>query len=102
MRLTEYQLSHIRQEVPRFFGAGSHAWLFGSRVDDQQRGGDIDLYIEPEIQDVSTLVDAKLNFLLKMHRVLGDQRIDVVLNRSKSDVDLPIYKIAKETGEPLL
>jgi len=102
MRLTKDQLFHIRQEVPSFFGVGSHVWLFGSRVDDQQRGGDIDLYIEPEIQGASQLVDAKLSFLLKMHRILGDQKIDVVLNRGKSGVSLPIYKIAKDTGEPLL
>ena len=102
MRLTAFQISQIREKVPAFFGQGSHVWLFGSRVDDEQKGGDIDLYIEPKIQDATALVDAKLKFLLEMHKVLGEQKIDVVLNRRKYGADLPIYQIAKETGKMLL
>jgi len=102
MRLTEFQTFQIQKETLRFFGSQSHAWLFGSRVDDDKRGGDIDLYIEPEIQNPEELVDAKLKFLVKMHRVLGDQKIDLVLHRAQSKRDLPVYRIAKETGARLL
>jgi len=77
-------------------------WLFSSRVDDDKKGGDIDLYIEPEIQEPEELVDTKLNFLVEMHRVLGEQKIDLVLRRSQSNQGLPIYRIAKETGMKLL
>jgi len=62
----------------------------------------IDLYIEPEIQDRVELVDARLHFLLEMHHVLGDQKIDLVLHRAQCKRDLPVYRIAKETGERLL
>jgi len=75
--------------------------LFGSRVDDTKKGGDIDLYVEPEIQEPVALVDAKLNFLVEIHRVLGDQKIDLVLHRTQSKQDLPIYRVAKETGVKL-
>jgi len=102
MRLTEFQSSRIRTGTLRFFGSDSHVWLFGSRVDDSQRGGDIDLYIESEIENPAELVDAKLNFLVEMHRLLGDQKIDVVLCRRQSSVVLPVCRIAKETGERLL
>ncbi len=60
MRLTTPQISCIREGVVEYFGSTSHAWLFGSRLDDQLRGGDIDLYIEPETQNPVRLVDAKL------------------------------------------
>jgi len=98
MRLSDFQASHIQQNISLFFGSHSHVWLFGSRVDDTKKGGDIDLYIEPEIQDPVALVDARLNFLVEMHRVLGDQKIDLVLHRPQSKQNLPIYRIAKETG----
>ena len=102
MRITDRHLSLIRQESLKCFGSNTRVWLFGSRVDDTQRGGDIDLYVEPEIQDAATLVDARLSFMIEMHRLIGDQKIDLVLHRDKCDRDLPIYRIAKETGKRLL
>ena len=102
MRLTASQVSCIRDGVAKHFGATSHVWLFGSRVDDQLRGGDIDLYIEPETQDPASLVDAKLHFLSEMHRQMGEQKIDVVLRRIAFQEELPIYRVAKENGEQLL
>jgi predicted nucleotidyltransferase len=102
MRITDFQLSRIRSESLRFFGRNTSVWLFGSRVDDHQKGGDIDLYVEPDLQDPAELVEAKLHFLLEMHRVLGDQKIDVVLHRMRSKCNLPVYRIARETGERLL
>ena len=102
MRLTATQISQIRSGTTQCFGSGSRVWLFGSRVDDCQRGGDIDLYIEPEIQDPVVLVDAKLHFLRDLHRTLGDQRIDVILRRSTIEHNVPVYRIAKETGTRLL
>jgi len=102
MRITDFQLSRICRESQKCFGLNSRVWLFGSRVDDSKKGGDIDLYVEPEIQEPIELVDAKLNFMLKMHQVLGDQKIDLVLHRAHCKRDLPVYRIAKETGERLL
>lgn len=43
MRLTGQQRTIIRATVAETFGAGADVWLFGSRVDDNKRGGDIDL-----------------------------------------------------------
>lgn len=47
MRLSPSQLDMIRTTVDRHLGAGSVIWLFGSRVRDEARGGDVDLYVEP-------------------------------------------------------
>ncbi|MDX8406081.1 MAG: nucleotidyltransferase domain-containing protein [Mariprofundus sp.] len=102
MRLSDYQISLISNKVIDYFGPKSHVWLFGSRVNDQMRGGDIDLYVEPEIQNAEMLTDAKLHFLLEMHRRLGEQKIDLVLHRTQTGRELPVYKIAKETGDQLI
>lgn len=71
--------------------------LFGSRVNDNALGGDIDLYIEPEIIDPDAVVDARLNALVQLHKALGEQKIDLVINR-RQGTTLPIYEVAKRTG----
>ncbi|MGO3738698.1 nucleotidyltransferase domain-containing protein [Marinomonas rhizomae] len=97
MRLTKQQLDVIKQVLFKHFGEGSELRLFGSRADDNARGGDIDLYIEPDLHSADDIVEAKLNALVELHLLLGDQKIDLVINR-KSGRFLPIYKIAKESG----
>ncbi|MHB1896659.1 MAG: nucleotidyltransferase domain-containing protein, partial [Metallibacterium sp.] len=46
MRLTPEQAAIIRSAAAEVFGSDARVWLFGSRVDDSKRGGDIDLLIE--------------------------------------------------------
>ena len=98
MRLTDFQRQSIYETAKSNFGADAQVWLFGSRVDDQAKGGDIDLYIEPQNQKPADLITAKLQFLRDLHKKIGEQKIDVVLHRADSAVDLPIYRIAKQTG----
>jgi len=100
MRISESQRNIIKQTVLKYFGAGSELRLFGSRVDDSARGGDIDLYVEPEMREVDDIMAAKLDTLLVLHQLLGEQKIDLVINRKVGKM-LPIYKIAKKTGVAL-
>jgi len=51
MRLSETEATIIRQAVAEFFGSDASVRLFGSRVDDAGRGGDVDLYVEPGGRD---------------------------------------------------
>jgi len=39
--------------------------------------------------------------MLKMHQILGEQKIDLVLHRAHCNRDFPVYRTAKETGERL-
>jgi len=97
MRITEQQRTILKQTLLKYFGASSVVRLFGSRVDDTSKGGDIDLYIEPEIYQPDDIVDAKLDALVELHKLLGDQKIDLVINRNLGK-NLPIYEVAKQTG----
>lgn len=45
MRLTDTELSVLREEL-RAVDPFGRAYLFGSRVDDSRRGGDIDVFFE--------------------------------------------------------
>jgi len=98
MRLTPLQKNVICENTTKYFGIDAQVWLFGSRVQDHARGGDIDLYIEATLQNAADLITAKLQFLRELHKVLGEQKIDVVLRRSNHSIDIPIYRIAKKTG----
>lgn len=46
MRISEEQFGIIRNEVMRQMGSDARVRLFGSRVDDNRRGGDNDLLVE--------------------------------------------------------
>lgn len=41
MRLSTDQIQAIRHAANTAFGEGTAVWLFGSRVDDAKKGGDI-------------------------------------------------------------
>ena len=48
MRLTKQQTHAIIQTVSRLAGTGAAVYLFGSRLNDQAKGGDVDLLIESD------------------------------------------------------
>ena len=61
MRITVKQRKILKQVLLKNFGSASELRLFGSRIDDNARGGDIDIYIEPEVRDADDIVEAKLD-----------------------------------------
>lgn len=99
VRLTGYQIEAIRAEVARAFGDAAVVRLFGSRVDDAARGGDIDLHIESE-GTPSDLLDRELRLRACLMRRLGDRRIDVVV-QSRGRPLCPIDEQANRTGVAL-
>lgn len=69
-------------------------YLFGSRVDDTKKGGDIDLFLETT-QEVS--LDKQMNFLKILYKNVTQKKIDLVVQTpSKSKKN--IFEIAKQTG----
>ena len=101
MRLTLDQQSAIRTTVAETFGDEASIWLFCSRVDDNKRGGDIDLLIETKQSDVAAIVRAELAFVKKLQMKLGDQKIDVLVDYPTRHYTPPIFTIAKQTGNRL-
>jgi predicted nucleotidyltransferase len=98
MRLTSDQQFAIRTTVAETFGDEASIWLFGSRVDDNKRGGDIDLLIETKQSDVAAIVRAELAFVTKLQMKLGEQKIDVLVDYPTRHYTPPIFTIAKQTG----
>lgn len=90
MRLSEIErqaiLGAIGTRDPR-----ADVYLFGSRVDDNACGGDIDLLVLSEKIDF----ESKLDILIDLHSALGEQRIDLVVER---DLSRPFTRIAVAEG----
>ena len=98
MRLTDQQRTGIRATVADIFGAGTEVWLFGSRVDDNKRGGDIDLLIETDQLDVGAITRAEIILQTRLQVLLGEQKIDVLLAYPSRKNYPPIFRVAKQTG----
>jgi predicted nucleotidyltransferase len=93
MRIDDRQRRLIREAAQRFFNAD--VLLFGSRVDDARRGGDIDLYLETSLDD-SEVARRRLQMLAHLHRHLGERKIDLVIDNGHQT--LPIYAVARREG----
>jgi predicted nucleotidyltransferase len=100
MRLSSIQIEAIKQETEHFFGAQAEVWLFGSRVDDAAKGGDIDLYVQPGMGDADQLAAARFAFLARLKRRIGDRKIDLVLQRPGGE-ELPVHELARQHGVKL-
>ena len=69
MRLTKKEIDAITSTFKEIFEDGK-IYLFGSRVDDSKKGGDIDLYIQ--IENKNNILEKKLNFLVNLKRKIGE------------------------------
>lgn len=79
MRLTEDQIQLINQTARERFGNTVKVFLFGSRTDDNKRGGDIDLLIKTQKESLASLQN-KLLFIVDLKTKIGDRKIDVVFD----------------------
>lgn len=99
MRLSERERQVIRAKVAELFGPEARVRLFGSRVDDSARGGDIDLLVEVP-KPVGNRPAAAARLAAELQLALGDQRIDVVLV-DPGTPPAPVHEAARRHGVPL-
>lgn len=76
MRLKSETAAAIREEISRFDPA-AEVWLFGSRVDDHGRGGDIDLLI---VSDRLAFIE-QLRLRMAILDRIGWQQLDLLVRR---------------------
>lgn len=94
MRLESREVEEIKQVAKECFGIETKVYLFGSRTDNNKKGGDIDLYIETTAKE--NLFDKKIKMLQMLYERLGEQKIDIVVNNYANP--LYIHKVAREEG----
>lgn len=94
MRLRDRDVAGIKAAAVEAFGPEAIVRLFGSRVDDRRRGGDIDLYVQVD-PDTADEPRRRL-FRLRLLRELGERAIDVVY--AEPGAGRAIDKAALEEG----
>jgi uncharacterized protein len=94
MRLSDFEVMVIKKLANQFYGQQAKVVLFGSRVDDSKKGGDIDVFIDTPLE---TTIKDRLNFLVQLENHIGEQKVDLVV-KSKNSPPKDIYHIAQITG----
>jgi len=96
MRLTAAQIEMIRHTTVGVFGERARVTLFGSRVNDAAKGGDVDLMIEvPSSVSEPALLSARV--ASRVSRAMNGRKVDVVLKAPNLMIQ-PIHDIAARNG----
>ena len=96
MRLTPLQQITICETVADIIGTGARVWLFGSRCDDDVRGGDLDLLVEHDALP-STMQRARVKLALESSLVMPVDIIGIKRGMPPN----AFQRIALATGIPL-
>ena len=93
MRLTEHARRAVVTAI-RGVDPMARVYLFGSRVDDSKKGGDIDLLLVLSDPVVGQQALSKKHLILSdMLEKLGDQKIDLVIEKKENVGVSPFLKI---------
>jgi predicted nucleotidyltransferase len=99
MRLTPAQIDIIKTTAQSVLGDGARVMLFGSRVDDETKGGDVDVMIEvPQSLAEPALVSARI--ASRISRAMHGRKVDVLL-KAPNLQEQAIHRIATQQGVTL-
>ncbi|MCD6430888.1 MAG: nucleotidyltransferase domain-containing protein [Deltaproteobacteria bacterium] len=100
MRLTNEQILTIKTIILRNFGSAAKLILFGSRLDDSKKGGDIDLLVETDLSPKEMFLK-KIATLGQLQRALGEQKIDLLTVATDTNNVPDVVEIARKQGVSL-
>jgi predicted nucleotidyltransferase len=89
MRISTEKARLASEIIAKQYGSDARIWLFGSRANDNERGGDVDLYVEADSVDVMRKIRCKA-----VLTELFDLKVDLIVGTGEK----PIHRIAKTTG----
>lgn len=96
MRITPSQIEFIRSTARQLLGNSVRITLFGSRVDDALKGGDVDLLLE--VQDsVANPAMISARMASRISRVMSGRKVDVIV-KAPNLLPRPIHVLAIRTG----
>ncbi len=99
MRLTPQQIEALREAIMEITPEAASIRLFGSRLDDNALGGDIDLLINfNQPIEHPALLSARL--AVKASRAVDNRKVDIILS-APNLTQSAIHRIALEEGKLL-
>ncbi|EJF07135.1 nucleotidyltransferase family protein [Thiovulum sp. ES] len=78
MRLQRSEISNLKNSI-FLFDKNAKIYLFGSRVDEQKRGGDIDILVISDILNEKNRRKIRRNFFQEF----GEQKLDIIIENQK-------------------
>jgi predicted nucleotidyltransferase len=85
----------IIELAKKYFGQESRVYLFGSRVNDDKKGGDIDIYVETN--EPTADLKTKIKFLVEFEKRAGERKLDLIVKTPLSETQ-PIFDTARKEG----
>ncbi len=110
MRITHQQMTQLIDAITPFVGNHTaELRLYGSRVRDDRKGGDIDLLLLVEGTPLADLINEKKHHLIAhIKKQLGDQKIDLLITDCMDsqkvaflNMILPESVCLKQWGHPI-
>ena len=99
MRLTPETRQIIKASAREIFGPNATVRVFGSRANDEARGGDIDLLVECG-EPVKDRLKKALALTARLQIRLGDQHIDIIVADPQTKPQ-SVHEVARRTGVTL-
>lgn len=96
MRLSPSQRLALKQQFARQLGDDCEVRLFGSRLDDAARGGDVDLLVQCP-RRVERKVWHAARLAVGAERLLQGRKVDVLLVDPDTVLE-PVHHVALQTG----
>ena len=99
MRLSAQQIARIREVVHQEAGPDARVRLFGSRLNDERRGGDVDLLVELD-RPVANPAWLAARISGRMTRYMLGREVDVLLS-APNLLRGAIHAVAEQEGHLL-
>ena len=96
MRLTADEVAAIKAAARAAFGDSVVVRLFGSRIDDSERGGDIDLHVEAD--GIADPWQARAVFDDVLFRRIEPQKVDLIITQRGGRTPRGFERIAYRDG----
>jgi hypothetical protein len=99
MRLNHSEIAGIKKAIVEFIPHENfQLFLFGSRIDESKKGGDIDLLLIVDESFKDDLLRQKHMLLAEIKDAIGDQKVDLIIATAQEITQDPFLESIQKTA----